>query len=372
MGRADRRLSSLRPSLPKHISAALTLAGYHRCCDLLGVGELELVDQLNITLAQVRALIKAIDRVVSPAPSTSLQLLEHRVGGRPATVMPTGFAPLDQHLHGGLPARTVCELVGPAGVGKTQLCLTVAMNALLSDDSRVVYVDTERSFSALRLAELLEKRLSYDDPHGMTRARNQSVEELMKRMIVLKPSSWADYTTCIFDQVETELLKPRAVSLLIIDSFASAVHWGFDSSTDTQRRQRLVAAHAARLKYYSDTYGLCVLVVNQVVPSGPGSAAFGTGFEAGDVGGVQGQDDHQLLAYLGTLWAHCVNVRLVLQYPALGDVPAAPLPSLPLAGIHVCALAPKPMRLRIAKSATCREASFDYVVSDTGIMPGWH
>ena len=38
---------------------------------------------------------------------------------------------LDAVLRGGVPCGSVTELVGPAGIGKSQLCLMLAASALL-------------------------------------------------------------------------------------------------------------------------------------------------------------------------------------------------------------------------------------------------
>lgn len=52
---------------------------------------------------------------------------------------------------GGFPTGMITELVGPAGVGKTQACLMLAAQACLpsklgglGEDAGVVYLDTER------------------------------------------------------------------------------------------------------------------------------------------------------------------------------------------------------------------------------------
>lgn len=174
------------------------------------------------------------------------------------------------------------------------------------------------------------------------------------------------------EQLDQELLKAPPVALLVVDSIASAVHWQFDGG-DVQRRQQTVAAHAARLKYFADTFGCGVLAVNQVMPPG-GPAVHASGVAEGDgefgVHGlqrIQGRYDEQLVAYLGPMWAHCVNARLVLQHPAIGEVPTVPLQPPPVPGVLVNPSLPKPMRLRVAKSSLCAEATFAYSLGCNGI-----
>lgn len=388
--RADRSLARVR-NLPPDVRAA-ALRRYTTCRDVLNATELELVDSLDLFLPDVRILIEAVARHVAPRPPSALALLGATTSNQHghatsshhpiAAAVPTGLTALDAHLGGGLPMRAVTELVGPAGSGKTQLCLAVAAHALVAgaaEGARVVYVDTEGSFSASRLLQLLRTRGApsampdaqrLDAPfehapppphlsHGLPPA-----EELLRRLTVFRPASWNEFNTCLTEQIEMELLTPPRVGVLIIDSIAMAVHRAFDKEASVMRRQSAVVAHAARLKRYADAFATAVLCVNQVV-SGH-SAAHGPA-EAGDVGAVLGKDDAQLHAYLGTAWAHSVNVRLAIEHPAMYDTAFprdAPLPRPPPAGA-VHAPTAKPMVLRVAKAPNCAEAAFAYMVGAT-------
>lgn len=68
-----------------------------------------------------------------------------------------GSTRLDDLLGGGLFPGEVCEVAGPSGVGKTQLCLTVAALTALSGVP-VVYLDSGNGFSSERVLELLHAR----------------------------------------------------------------------------------------------------------------------------------------------------------------------------------------------------------------------
>ena len=100
---------------------------------------------------------------------------------------------------------------------------------------------------------------------------------------------------------------------------------------------------AAFLKYLAEAYSAVVLVVNQVMGSGPDSS--------NTVSRVQGVDDSVLSACLGNTWAHCVNTRLVLQYGSGGHGGAA-----------------RQTQLRVAKDPMCAEAVFDYYIGSAGFM----
>ena len=361
--RADRSLSRVR-GLPVNVRSA-ALGRFTTCREVLNSTEHDLIHQLDLFLPEVRALLHAVALHVAPPPTSALGLLKGecaalgtarvatRVHAAP-TLLPTGLAALDAHLGGGLPMRALTELVGPAGAGKTQLCLAVAARALLdgaADGLRVLYVDTEGSFSPSRLLQLL-----------LARGAASHAEELMRRLTVYKPAGWSEYCTCLQEQLESDLLTPPRVSLIIVDSIAMAVHRQFDKDKeDVQARQAAVGAHAARLKHYADTHAASVVCVNQVVGAAAGS--YGPAAE-GDVSCVQGSDDSQLVAYLGTAWAHFVNLRLALQHPLhAAHMPLTPPPPAQAVG----ASAARPMVLRVVKAPMCAEAAFGYAVSAVGL-----
>ena len=75
-------------------------------------------------------------------------------------VLSTGVESLDVLLGGGLMTGELSELVGPSSSGKTQVCHAAAVAAAAgqcnsSTPSTVLYIDTCRSFSAARAAEMM-------------------------------------------------------------------------------------------------------------------------------------------------------------------------------------------------------------------------
>ena len=67
----------------------------------------------------------------------------------------------------------------------------------------------------------------------------------------------------------------------------------------------LLCVQASRLKYLAEAFSIPILVTNQVTTY-IGDSSAGSG------GGGSGGGGH-LTAALGTLWAHAVNTRLVLE-----------------------------------------------------------
>ena len=338
-GRSSRRLARV-PGLSADLHAAVHQSGLAKCSNLLTLTTLELVDRLDLYLQEVEDVLEAVAAAVAPQPRTALQLLQSKAAG--ARPLRTGLPALDAHLGGGLRAGGVTEVVGPAGMGKTQLCLALAARALVDGSgsaARVLYVDNERSFQPARLVQLLRMLVSHGAPAV-------DPEELAARVCVVQPASWEEFEHCL-PNLETEMLQQPA-SLIVVDSIAAPAraHFGRDR---LMQRQDALAAQAAYLKYLAEAYSAVVLVVNQVMGGGGPD-----GSDSGNaVSRVQGMDESVLSACLGNTWAHCVNTRLVLQYGGGGG------------GLGGAA---RQTQLRVAKDPMCAEAVFNYYIGSAGFM----
>ena len=67
--------------------------------------------------------------------------------------LPTGSRILDKMLDGGYENGIITTVYGPAGSGKTNLCILVAINASRIG-KKVIYVDTENNFSVERFKQI--------------------------------------------------------------------------------------------------------------------------------------------------------------------------------------------------------------------------
>ena len=134
------------------------------------------VDPL-LTNVECRRMIDRISRLCSPRPRSALELLRSQRPGtqhqqpqeqesqqqeaqqheQPFTHITSGMVNLDQCLRGGFRVGSITEVVGRAGVGKsqlvTQLCIMAARQGRGS-----VYIDTERKVSLRRMKEMAQER----------------------------------------------------------------------------------------------------------------------------------------------------------------------------------------------------------------------
>jgi RAD51-like protein 1 len=203
-------------------------------------------------------------------------------------------------------ARLSQQLVGPAGVGKTQLALTLTALAPLpcalgglGEDSGVIYVDTEGKFNPTRLIEIAQAKApsffapEANDGDGANLGRDR-VMRLIANVQVYTVRSSAELLDIL--QKLRSVMPAHCTRLVVVDSVAALARQEFGADT-LIARQDLLAQQAALLKSLAEDFGVPVVVTNQVTTRFARDAA----------------DEGALGPALGNTWAHCVNTRLVLM-----------------------------------------------------------
>lgn len=95
----------------------LVARGVHTAAQLLRqFSALELSEALDLSPAEAAALLRTVSGAICPPARRASDLLSSATGRRASVGLPA----LDAALRGGLPGGALTELVGPAGVGKTQ------------------------------------------------------------------------------------------------------------------------------------------------------------------------------------------------------------------------------------------------------------
>jgi RAD51-like protein 1 len=296
---AARQLSRL--NLEPDVASRLAAHNFYTVKDLYSRTLLDLVEVLDLPYETVQSLLQHVAHTVIPQPVTALDLLKKSTES--PLYIRTLLPPLDAALLGGLPAGSICEVVGPAGLGKTQFCLGMCIVGCLdrlADEGRVLFIDTERKFSGERLAQIAQERFpeSFSLPN--------SIHSMLDRVLVKSPESSAKLLE-LLETLESSIID-HGIKLIIIDSIASLVRADFGAK-DVMERQKLLGQQASRLKYLAESFRVPVLVTNQVTTAIGASGS-------NSVGGT-----NILTAALGPMWAHAVNTRLVMaaqQDPSTG------------------------------------------------------
>ncbi|XP_038693060.1 DNA repair protein RAD51 homolog 2 isoform X2 [Tripterygium wilfordii] len=222
--------------------------------------------------------------------------------------LPTCLRGLDEALCGGVPFGVLTELVGPAGIGKTQFCLKISLLASLPAsfgglDGHVIYVDVESKFSSRRLIEIGAKSFpELFQTKGLA-------QEMAGRILVLQPSSLVAFTESL-QQIKVSLLENK-VKLLVIDSMAALLSGDHNQGAP---RQLPLGWHISFLKSLAEFSRIPVVVTNQVRSQSTELCQFP--FQVNKMNETlenSTRSDSHLVAALGTNWAHAVTIRLVLE-----------------------------------------------------------
>jgi RAD51-like protein 1 len=274
-------------SIEKDTVVKLERYDVHTVKDLFSKTVWDLQEMMDVSMTDVTRLLVCVGNLVAPTPVTARSLLE-----RPEGCLRTLLEPLDTVIEGGVQAGGITEVVGPAGLGKTQFCLGMCVVGCLDRlacKGRVLYIDTEKKFSAERLSEIGLSRF----PESFT--ERGSMDEMLRRVIVQVPTTSVQLLEML--QNLQEAVIGLNIVLIVIDSIAALARteFGYESIAE---RQKLLGQQASTLKYLAESFHIPIIVTNQIT----------TKIENGS---------SKLVAALGPMWAHAVNTRL--QLTARGD-----------------------------------------------------
>ncbi|XP_041053243.1 DNA repair protein RAD51 homolog 4 isoform X2 [Carcharodon carcharias] len=115
------------------------------------------------TLVAVRRVLLA---QYSPFPSNGADLYEELLGS--TAILSTGNQKLDSLLDSGLYTGELTEFVGAPGTGKTQVCLSLAVNISCELKQKVLYIDSTGGLTASRLLHLIQNQV--DGVEGQSEA----------------------------------------------------------------------------------------------------------------------------------------------------------------------------------------------------------
>ena len=150
---SSRRLCRIKGLAPETIKK-LTQKKFITAKDLFCKNEFELIDELDISQAEVIAILNTVTNSIVQPAVTMWQLLCDQ---KSAQTTELSLMPAVDELR--LIKGAITELVGPAGMGKTQACMMMCVYTGLplrlgGLGGGVVYIDTEGTFAASRVLDM--------------------------------------------------------------------------------------------------------------------------------------------------------------------------------------------------------------------------
>ena len=110
----------------------------------------------------------------------------------------TGSEVLDELLGSGYEDDVVSTIYGPAGSGKSTLCLLAAISA--AKDKKVIFIDTEGGFSVERLRQLTKDH-----------------ERVLKNIFLLKPTTFQEQKKA-FEELRERIEDNKNIGLIVVDT----------------------------------------------------------------------------------------------------------------------------------------------------------
>eukprot|EP01025_Chloroclados_australasicus_P009142 TRINITY_DN13519_c0_g1_i1.p1 TRINITY_DN13519_c0_g1~~TRINITY_DN13519_c0_g1_i1.p1 ORF type:complete len:381 (+),score=30.17 TRINITY_DN13519_c0_g1_i1:135-1145(+) len=271
----------------------LTYKGISNMSDLLFMSQQELMERLDVDFNSCRQIQQIVYNKYCP----KLQALQKDV------FLPTGILALDQTMGGGICARSLTEIVGPSGVGKSQICMTLISRMMQSillqqdrkpSDFSIWYIDTENKHSIKRLVEVLMEN------NPQLRTNSQLFDEVKRCIHIVQ----ANTTSEMEDKIDTIIAGSQNNTfknkLVVLDGVAALARIEFDKD-QLYDRQELIGRIAQKLKMLAAQYEIPVVVTNQVTANISSENTSG----------------EENIAALGLKWAHAVNTRLVVEHCGL-------------------------------------------------------
>ncbi len=161
--------------------------------------------------------------------------------------LPTGSRILDKMLDSGYETDIITTVYGPAGSGKTNLCILCAINTARLK-KKVIYVDTENNFSLERFKQICS-------------SINLNYAKLLNNIVFLKPASFEEQKKT-FEKLR-DLINNK-IGLIIIDSIAMLYRLELGKNDDIYDVNRELGKQLAYLKEIASKKHIPVLITNQV------------------------------------------------------------------------------------------------------------
>merc|ERR1719447_2330001 len=200
----------------------------------------------------------------------------------------TGSTELDNLLGGGIETGSITEIFGEFRTGKTQLCHTLCVTSQLPCDhgggeGKVLYVDTEGTFRPERCVKIAER-------FGL------NPEDVLDNICFARAYN-SDHQMKLINEASKLMCEARH-ALVIVDSATALFRTDFSGRGQLSERQIKLGQFLRSLLKLCDSFGVAVVVTNQVVAQVDGSAMFG-GDSKKPIG--------------GNIMAHASTTRLYLR-----------------------------------------------------------
>ncbi|MCA9487411.1 MAG: DNA repair and recombination protein RadA [Nanoarchaeota archaeon] len=242
------------PGIGPAVAAKLEGAGILDLMSLAVSSPATIADAAGVSAAVARKAIQAARSMLDIGFSDGLEFSKKRENVHYIT---TGCESLNNLLGGrGIESRAITEAFGAFGSGKTQLGLSLAVNAQLPKEKggaegKAVFIDTEGTFRPARIKQFAEGIGA--DP-----------ESVLKNILVARAFN-SDHQMLLLEKIGEMVKAGEPIKLLIIDSLTAHFRAEYSGRGQLADRQQKLNRYMHDLMKLAETHNLAVYVTNQVM-----------------------------------------------------------------------------------------------------------
>ncbi|XP_049716444.1 DNA repair protein RAD51 homolog 3 isoform X3 [Elephas maximus indicus] len=291
----------------------LVSAGFQTAEELLEVKPSELSKEIRISKEEAletlqiirRDCLTNIPRYAGTSESgkkcTALELLEqeHTQG-----FIITFCSALDNILGGGIPLTKTTEICGAPGVGKTQLCMQLAVDVQIPEcfggvAGEAVFIDTEGSFMIDRVVDLATACIQHlhlitgthmEEEHQKA-LEDFTLENILSHIYYFRCRDCTELLAQVY-LLPDFLSEHSKVRLVIVDGIAFPFRHDLD---DLSLRTRLLNGLAQQMISLANNHRLAVILTNQMTTKIDKNQA-------------------SLIPALGESWGHAATIRIIFHW----------------------------------------------------------
>jgi DNA repair protein RadA len=169
----------------------------------------------------------------------------------------TGSSNLDNLLGGGIETRSITELYGEYGTGKTQICHTLCVTvqkdtSVTGKSHKALYIDSENTFRPERIVSIAN-------------SRRLDSNAVLKNIIVAKAYN-SSHQEVIIEEA-ANIIQIHGIHLVIVDSAVSHYRAEFLGRSVLAERQQRINRFLHILLRIAETCSVAVVITNQIQSS---------------------------------------------------------------------------------------------------------
>lgn len=242
------------PGVGPAVAAKLESAGIYDLMSLAVMSPAELGDVAGVSAAVARKAIQAARKMLNLGFIDGSEYAKRRESVHYIT---TGSKNFDDLLGGkGVESRSITETFGAYGSGKTQLGLSLAVNAQLplekgGANGKCVFIDTEGTFRPSRIKQISE-------------ALGANPEKVLKNIFVARAFN-SDHQMLLLERVSEMIKEGEPIKLVIVDSLTAHFRAEYSGRGQLADRQQKLNRYIHDLMRLAEQHNLAVYVTNQVM-----------------------------------------------------------------------------------------------------------